>query len=60
MKQFVIKGNPEQIKQAQAEIAKIVGVSGKPELDNTVDIETLMADRQLWRNFIKTRAMKPP
>jgi len=30
MKQFVIKGNPEQIKQAQAEIAKIVGDSDSP------------------------------
>ena len=30
------------------------------ELDSTVDIGTLMADRELWRNFIKTRTMKPP
>ena len=29
-------------------------------LDSTMDIGTLMADRQLWRDFIKTRTMKPP
>ena len=29
-------------------------------LDSTADIGTLMADRQLWRDFIKTRTMKPP
>ena len=30
------------------------------DLDDTTEIQSLMADRVLWRKFIKTRTLKPP